>query len=112
MKKSIITCIVMLGLSFISMGALGFLIYFSAAPVLNLWFPPEAEWHGDWVWPTTIVTGMMWSFGFLAAGFINRRLENAGKTKQWQRRTIYTIILWLWALAVWGIALSGRVWES
>jgi hypothetical protein len=111
MKKSIITCLVMLGLSFAGMGALGFLVYFPVAPVLNLWFPPHGTWHGDWLWPTTIITGMMWSFSFLGAGFINVLLEKSGKTKQWQRRTIYTIILWLWALAVWGIALSGRVWE-
>ncbi|GHN03208.1 hypothetical protein WSM22_46970 [Cytophagales bacterium WSM2-2] len=45
------------------MGALGAALYYPAAFLLKK-FPAFSDWHGDWVWPTVIMVGMLWSFGF------------------------------------------------
>ena len=54
-----------------------------------------------------IVAGMGWSFSFLAAGLLNRRLAQAG----WQspfRRAIYLVVLWLGAAVIWLIILLSN----
>jgi hypothetical protein len=108
MRRSIIAFVVALGLGLLSMGALGLLLYYAVSPVLRLRFPGEDAWHGDWVWPAAIASGMVWAFGFLAAGAVNRRMaaKNAGPGV---RRVVYAALLWVWALAVWGVILQVNV---
>ena len=54
-----------MALSLLSMGALGYLLYYPVAPLL-----PESidTLPGDTTWPSVIFAGMVWSFGFLLAG--------------------------------------------
>lgn len=104
MKRSIIACAAALALGLLSMGAIGFLLYYPAAPVLLLFFPPPDAWHGDWVWPAAIGAGMGWSFSFLAAGFLNKKLSVLALPLA-VRRAVYLGVLWLGAVIIWGAIL-------
>lgn len=109
MKRSIVAFVLALGLGFLSMGALGMLLWYPVMPVLapfhgdpNGW---PNDWQGDWVWPTIIAVGMVWSFSFLVAGWFNLRLEGA-RIGRWPRRLAYIAVLWLGALLSWALLLS------
>ena len=104
-KRSIVAFIVALVLGLLSMGALGMLLYYAVSPVLRLRFLGEDAWHGDWVWPAAIASGMVWAFGFLAAGAVDRRLAGS-KTGSGVRGVVYVVLLWGWALAIWGVILG------
>ena len=108
MRRSIIGFCVALGLGLLSMGALGLLLYYAVSPVLRLRFPGEAAWHGDWVWPAAIGSGMVWALGFLAAGAVDLRLA-ASNTGLGVRRAVYVLLLWGWALGIWGVILGVNV---
>ena len=105
MKRSLVAFFVTLVLGLLSMGALGMLLYYAVSPVLRLRFPGEDAWHGDWVWPAAISSGMVWAFAFLAAGAVDRRLA-ASKTGSGVRGVVYVLFLWGWALAIWGVILE------
>ena len=105
MKRSIVAFVVTLVLGLLSMGALGLLLYYAVSPVLRLRFLDERAWHGDWVWPAAISSGMLWAFGFLAAGVVNKRLA-ANNTGPLVRRVVYASLLWIWALGIWAVILS------
>ena len=107
MKKSIIAFAAFLGLGLAGMGALGGVIYLAAAPLLIFIFPPINTWHGDWVWPSTIIAGMAWSFSFLVAGFAHKKLR-ARNTPIALCRTAYAAILWIAAVLTWAVILTGR----
>jgi len=107
MKKSIIAFAVFLGLGLAGMGALGGVIYLAAAPLLMLFFPPMTGWHGDWVWPSTIIAGMAWSFSFLIAGLAHKTLR-ARNAAPALCRAIYAGTLWAAAALTWGVILTGR----
>ena len=107
-KRSIVAFIVALVLGLLSMGALGMLLYYAVSPVLRLRFLGEDAWHGDWVWPAAISSGMIWAFGFLAAGVVNKRLA-AGDTGPLVRRVVYAALLWIWALVIWAVILSANL---
>jgi len=62
------------------------------------------KWHGDWVWPTNIIAGIAWSFGFLVAGALNYFLGNSNLTSI-QLKLIYIAVLWIWGLIVWLVVL-------
>ena len=101
---------VTLALGLLSMGALGAGLYYAVYPLLAPFFGDPNDWHGDWVWPSVIVAGMGWSFSFLVAGLLNRRLERAG----WRtalRRAIYVMVLWLGAAVIWLIILSSSAFQ-
>lgn len=107
MWRSVAAFALVAALGLLSMGFLGLGLYYPAAPVLLLKFPPLNAWRGDWVWPTIIMVGMFFSVGFLLAGRINLLLESR-KVSPWVRRAVYTVILWSWNLAVWFIVLPGH----
>ncbi len=97
--------IVSLVLGLLSMGLLGQLIYWCVSPVLRLRFPPMASWTGDWVWPALIYISVLWPFGFLLAGWVNRYVKGLG----WPRAAvcgIYVGILLFWGLFLWFVALT------
>ena len=104
-RRSTIAFGMSLVLGLLSMGFLGIGLYYPAAPLLLLRFPPPSQWHGDWVWPAIIGVGMSWSLGFLLAGFINHWLAQRGCPTV-LRRSTYLGVLWLWALVVWFLCLE------
>lgn len=110
MKRSVIAFVIALALGLLSMGALGMLLYYPVAWVLPSRYPPASDWHGDWVWPTMIGVGMAWSFAFVAAGALNRKLV-AKVQSVLVRRVAYVAVLWLVALLVWGVALAGAPFD-
>ena len=107
-KRSVIVFGITMILGLLGMGILGIALYYPVVPVLWLLrFPGMAAWHGDWVWPVLIGAGMAWSFGFLIAGEINRRLERR-QTPSTTRRWIYFGVLWCWDLVIWALILYGQ----
>lgn len=108
MKRSAMAFFVSGALGFFGMGFLGIGLLYAVQPVLNLWFLPGDQWHGDWVWPAMIAAGVFWSLGFLMAGALNLRLQARG----WGtavRRVVYVAVLWLWALCLWAYAFMVNV---
>ena len=105
MKRSVVAFVIALGLGFLSMGALGMLLWYPVMPVLAPFHGDANDWHGDWVWPTIITVSMLWPFSFLVAGWINLRLEMA-QIGRWPRCFVYIAMLWLGALLIWALLLS------
>ena len=100
MRRSLIAALVVAGLGLLSMGVLGALLYYMAAPALWPLYGNLNDWRGDDVWPATIGVGILWSLSFLVAGWLNRRLKGAGWTT-WPRRVVYALVLWLGAVLLW-----------
>lgn len=104
MKWSLVAFAVTLVLGFLSMGALGAALYYACYPVFAPFYGSLNDWRGDWVWPATIWTGMLWSVSFLAAGALNRQLHTQGISAP-SRTVAYVAVLWLGALVIWGFLL-------
>lgn len=104
MRFSVIAFIISLVLSVLSMGFLGIGLYFIAAAPLALLFPSLPNnmdtWHGDWVWPAMIGMPLLWSFGFLIAGWIYLYLEKLDWTEL-TKKTSYIVVLLLWNIFTW-----------
>jgi len=105
-KFSVIAFISSLVLGFISMGILGALLYYPVAVALKA-YPGLDDWHGDWVWPATIMVGMGWSVGFLLAGGVWSVLSNY-LSSVWVLRAVYGVVLWGWAAFLWYWVLRGQ----
>ena len=84
-------------LSPLSMGALGYLLYY---PVALLLLESIDALAGDSVWPSVIFAGMLWSFGFLIAGIISHYVTRQGLQKFLTYFT-YALFLWTWDYLVW-----------
>lgn len=111
MRRSILAFFCALILCIFSMGALGLVIFYPVYPLLAPYFGDPNDWHGDWVWPAVIVAGMGWSFSFLVAGLLNRRLEQAC-WRSYFRKVIYVTVLWLGAALVWLTILGLRLYQD
>ena len=98
-KFSAIAFIVTLPLGLFSMGILGALLYYLVSFLFSN-YPTLNDWHGDWVWPTTIAAGMAWAFGFIFAGITWHYLNKITNSKT-LLRIVYSIVLWFWAAIVW-----------
>jgi len=107
MKKSVLACLVVAAAGLLSMGALGGVLYAVAWPVTGLFFDSGPLWQGDGLWPVMILAGMLWPLSFLAAGYVNQRLVQAGWGTMMQRRCVYAFLLWLGAIILWSLFLSG-----
>jgi hypothetical protein len=105
--RSAIAFVVTLALGLLSMGLLGAALYYAVLLALPRSFPHIDSIGGDWVWPAVILVGMLWSVAFLIAGWLHSRLIARGMATG-SRRTIYVIVLWLWAYALWAIAIFSR----
>ena len=93
--------VVLLGLvSMGALGALGGLLYFVVAPVVWPVFGNLNDWRGDGVWPATVAVGMLWSLGFVLAGWLNQRWLARGWSPR-RRRLAYAAVLWLGAALLW-----------
>lgn len=104
-RFSILAFIASLALSIVSMGALGFGIYYLVAPFLN---KSIDSLEGDSTWPTVIFAGMCWSVGFLLAGLLFHH------TTKWKfppiaSKVIYGFVLWLWIFVVWYLLLNFKI---
>lgn len=104
-KFSILAFFATLALGVFSMGALGMAIYYLVAPFLN---KSIDTLEGDSTWPTVIMVGMCWSFGFLIAGVVFHY------TTKWRfppfaSKAVYVFVLWLWILIVWYLLLNFKI---
>ena len=100
-KGSIIAGIAVAALGLLSMGALGFALYYATYPMHYPLFGDINAWEGaDLFWPSIIWAGMLWAVCFPVAGFVDLRLKRAG-TAGALRAFSYATILWLGAGFVW-----------
>ena len=109
MRFSSIAFIICIVLSLLSMGLLGGVLFFIAAPMLDLFFPQMSTdlntISGDWVWPTMIGMPFLWSVGWLIAGRYYLHVE----AHDWTiltKKVGYIVILLVWNLLVWLFLLS------
>ncbi len=105
-RFSVIAFFVCGALGLLSMGALGGVLYYAVSFLLKK-FPALNEWRGDWVWPTIIMIGMFWSFGFLLGGLAWHYLTKITDSKI-VLYGVYFFVLWLWAALLWYFTLSQR----
>lgn len=105
-QYSIIACIVAAILGLLSMGILGFALYY---PVCFLFknYPSINSWRGDWVWPATISVGIFWSLGFIFSGLAAHFLAKITSSKI-IIYFVYGFILYLWAAILWYIVIIGN----
>lgn len=111
MKASLIAFAVTLALGVLSLGLWGIGLYYVNYPLFRLWFPTDDRWEGDWVWPSTLLIGMVWPFAFILAGVVNRYLVTC-QAPRFVRMAIYVLILWLWAFILWFVVLNSQPPES
>ena len=100
MPRSWLAALAVVLLGLVSMGALGGLLYFVVAPVVWPVFGNLNDWRGDGVWPATVAVGMLWSLGFVLAGWLNQRWLARGWSPR-RRRLAYAVVLWLGAALLW-----------
>ncbi|WP_448251032.1 hypothetical protein [Ottowia oryzae] len=100
MPRSWLAALAVVLLGLVSMGALGGLLYFAVAPAVWPLFGNLNDWRGDGVWPATVAVGMLWSLGFVLAGWLNQRWLARGWSPR-RRRLAYAVVLWLGAALLW-----------
>ncbi len=103
-KFSIVAFLLTLALGFLSMGALGYGLYFLVAPMLD---KDIDSLRADTTWPTVLLVGMLSSFGFLFGGVAFHYLRT--RIKELASYIVYIIILWLWILSVWYLFLNFEI---
>lgn len=103
-KFSIVAFLLTIALGLISMGALGYGLYFLVAPVLE---KDIDSLRGDTTWPTILIIGMLSSFGFIFGGFAFHFLRTV--IKEFASYIVYLIIFWLWVLFLWYIFLNYEI---
>lgn len=104
-KFSILGFIISGALGLLSMGVLGYGLYYAVLPVLG---DRMDELQGDATWPSLILAGMVWSVAFLLAGGLYAWLSK----KNFPSGILYLSylsVLWLWALVVWYTIIHFRV---
>ncbi len=119
MFYSTLACIINIFITFISLGMLGALLFILITPGLNLIFSEQiplnltgidyafkkSGLHGDNSWPTIIMVSILFSIGFLIAGFGLKILRSYNFNFIINSVT-YLFILWLWALVLWSMHCS------
>ena len=91
--------------SFLSLGMLGYVLYYAAYPILGFVYPPLSAWRPDAVWPLIVGAGIVWSLSFLPAGIIDHALAGRG-TARARRSISYVLILWIGAAAAWSFMIA------
>jgi hypothetical protein len=91
--------------SFLSLGMLGYVLYYLAYPVVGLAYPPLTAWRAAAVWPLIIGAGVAWSLSFLPAGVIDHALAARGISPG-RRRISYLLVLWIGAIAAWSFLIA------
>ena len=105
-KFSVIAFFITAALGLLSMGILGFGLYY---PVSFLFknYPSINKWRGDWVWPATISVGIFWSLGFIFSGLAIHFLTKITQSKI-LIYFVYVFILYLWAAILWYLVILGN----
>ncbi|RHX88742.1 hypothetical protein [Leptospira stimsonii] len=99
-KFSVVLSVIFSFLGFFSLGAMGFGLYYLVFPISESVFPHPNSFHGDWVWPTTILVSILWPLGFIFGAI----LFDFFKKRGWSTVILYFLyipILWLWAATLW-----------
>jgi hypothetical protein len=104
-RFSIIAFVITLVLGLLSMGALGYGLYYLVKPILG---ERIEELKGDTSWPSMILAGMAWSFGFLIAAGLLRFLSKFN-LPAFLNYSAYALVLWLWVLMVWWCIIEFRL---
>jgi hypothetical protein len=91
--------------SFLSLGMLGYVLYYLAYPIVGLAYPPLTSWRSDAVWPLIIGAGVAWSLSFLPAGVIDHALSARGVSPA-RRKLSYLLVLWIGAVAAWSFLIA------
>ena len=94
-------------LGLFSMGILGALLYYPVSFLFGS-YPTLNNWRGDWVWPATIMVGMIWSVWFLFGG-IAWHFLSPFISSVLILRLIYGFILWSWAAFLWNIMIKSNI---
>lgn len=100
LKWSLVGCAAAVLASFLSLGMLGYVLYYLAYPIVVFVYPPLTTWRGDAVWPLIIGAGIVWSLSFLVAGVVDHALAGHGVSAA-RRKIAYLVILWIGAVAAW-----------
>ena len=100
LKWSVAAAIAAVGLSFLSLGLLGYVLYYAAYPIVALAYPPLTDWRPDTVWPLIVGAGIVWSLSFLPAGILDHALAARGVAVG-RRRLAYVLVLWAGAVIAW-----------
>lgn len=91
--------------SFLSLGMLGYVLYYLAYPVVGFVYPPLPTWRPDTVWPLIVGAGIVWAPSFLVAGVIDHALRVRGVSAL-RRRISYVVVLWIGAVAAWSFLIA------
>ena len=94
--------------SFLSLGLLGYALYYLAYPVVGFVYPPLSEWRPDTVWPLIVGAGIVWAPSFLVAGVIDHALF-VRRVSPMRRRISYLLVLWLGAVAAWCFLIATNL---
>jgi len=106
-RRALVVTVVMGALGLLSMGALGAVLHLAVSPTLPLADRSIDALTGDWVWPAMIAVGMGWSFAFLAADLLDRRLRVRGVSGL-VRGVAWVGVLWGWAAVLWNLTVRLR----
>jgi hypothetical protein len=121
MKRSSIGFLIALLLAFLTLGMTGIGLFFLVTPALNLLFGLKIPLDetgidqlkgnaigADAMWPTIILVSMLWSVGFLLAGFVTNK-TGLSKLAKPVKNFIYVFTLWTWALCLWAFVIKVGV---
>jgi hypothetical protein len=100
LKWSVVAGVAAAALSFLSLGLLGYVLYYAAYPIVALAYPPLTAWRPDTVWPLIVGAGIVWSLSFLPAGVLDHALAARGVAAG-RRRMAYVLVLWAGAVIAW-----------
>lgn len=103
-RFSIVAFIMTMALGLLSMGALGYALYYLVAPFIDT---DIETLRGDTTWPTVIGAGMAWSFGFIWGGLAFHYLRK--KIGEFISYVVYVLILWIWLWLVWYCFLNYSI---
>jgi len=106
-KFSLIAFITIFVLGLVSMGVLGHILYYPIAFLFTN-YPFIDDWSGDWIWPTLIGVGMLWSWAFIFAGVIWHYLSKI-ISNSILLIVSYLLILWSWDAFVWLIFIKNNM---
>jgi len=100
LKWSVAATVAAVALSFLSLGMLGYVLYYAAYPIVGVVYPPLNTWRPDTVWPLIVGAGIVWSLSFLPAGVLDHALAARGVAAG-RRRMAYVVVLWAGAELAW-----------
>jgi hypothetical protein len=94
--------------SFLSLGLLGYVLYYLAYPLVGVVYPPLSAWRPDAVWPLIVGAGIVWAISFPVAGIVDHALAVRGASAG-RRRLVYILVLWIGAMAAWSFLIATNL---